>query len=137
MDPQGVWQGWSQEVSRMLPGLGIWQQRALALFSLGVAAAQHCGLARVAAVVPGLAAVPSTTRRLERLLANERLDVRAVRGAVAATVLGQGRGRTLRLALDVTHQGRTATGARLGMLALRLAYRERALPPAWVCYRPG
>src|SRR5215213_8489200 len=137
MDPQGVWQGWSQEVSRMLPGLGIWQQRALALFSLGVAAAQHCGLARVAAVVPGLATVPGTTRRFERLLANGRLDVRAARSAVAAAVLEQGCGQTLWLALDETHQGRTETGARLGMLALRLVYRERAIPLAWVCYRPG
>src|SRR5215216_2273004 len=137
MDPQGVWQGWSQEVSRMLPGLGIWQQRALALFSLGVAAAQHCGLARAAAVVPGLATVPSTTRRFERLLAKERLDVRAARGAVVAEVLGVGRGQAFWLAPDETHQGHTETGARLGMLALRLVYRERAIPLAWVCYRPG
>jgi hypothetical protein len=120
-----------------MSGLGVWQQRTLALFSLGVASAKHCGLARVAAVVPGLAAVPSTTRRFERLLANGRVDVRAARSAVAATVLEQGRGQTLWLALDETHQGRMETGARLGMLALRLVYRERAIPLAWVCYRPG
>ena len=137
MNPQGVWQAWEEEVSRVLAGVGVWQRRALALFSLGVASAQHCGLARVAAVVPGLAAVPSTTRRFERLLANARLDVRAARSAVAATVLEQGRGQPLWLALDETHQGRTETGARLGMLALRLVYRERAIPLAWVCYRPG
>ena len=63
--------------------------------------------------------------------------MRAARSAVAATVLEQGRGQTLWLALDETHQGRTETGARLGMLALRLVYRERAIPLAWVCYRPG
>jgi hypothetical protein len=137
MNPLGVWQGWSQEVRRILPGIGVWQQRGLALFSLGVASAKHCGAARVAAVVPGAATVPSATRRFERLLANERLDVRAARAAVGAAVLEQGRGQTLWLALDETHQGHTATGARLGMLALRLIYRERAIPLAWVCYRPG
>jgi hypothetical protein len=137
MDPLGVWQGWGREVGRLLPGSGVWQRRALALFSLGVASAKHCGLARVAAVVPGLATVPSTTRRFERLLANERLDVRAARAAIGAAVLERGRGRTLWLALDETHQGRTETGARLGMLALRLVYRERAIPLAWTCYRPG
>jgi len=137
MNPQGVWQGWCLEVSRILPGLGVWQQRALALFSLGVASAKQCGAARVAAVVPGAATVPSLTRRFERLLANERLDVGAARAAVGAAVLEQGRGQTLWLALDETHQGHTATGARLGMLALRLCYRERAIPLAWVCYRPG
>jgi hypothetical protein len=137
MNPQGVWQGWIREVSRILPGIGVWQQRALALFSLGIASAKQCGAARVAAVVPGAATVPSTTRRFERLLANERLDVRAARAAVGAAVLEQGRGQTLWLALDETHQGHTETGARLGMLALRLVYRERAIPLAWVCYRPG
>lgn len=137
MNPLGVWQGWSQEVRRILPGIGVWQQRALALFSLGVASAKHCGAARVAALVPGSATAPSATRRFERLLANERLDVRAARAAVGAAVLEQGRGQTLWLVLDETHQGHTATGARLGMLALRLVYRERAIPLAWVCYRPG
>jgi hypothetical protein len=137
MDPLGVWQGWSREVERLLPGLGAWQQRGLAVFSLGMAWAKHCGTGRIAAVVPGAATVPSTTRRFERLLANERLDVRASRTAVASAVLGQGRGQQLWLALDETHQGHTATGARLGMLAIRLCYRERAIPLAWVCYRPG
>jgi hypothetical protein len=137
MCPQGVWQAWEAEIGRVVPGVGIWQRRALALFSLGIAVAKHCGLARAAAVVPGLAVVPSITRRFERLLASPRLDVRAARGAVVAQVLGPGRGQTLWLALDETHQGQTETGARLGMLALRLVYRERAVPLAWVCYRPG
>jgi hypothetical protein len=137
MNPLEVWQGWVREIGRIMPGLGAWQQRALALFSLGMASAKHCGTARVAAVVPGAATVPSTTRRFERLLANERLDVRAARAAVGAAVLEQGRGQTLWLALDETHQGHTETGARLGMLAVRLCYRERAIPLAWVCYRPG
>jgi hypothetical protein len=137
MNPLRLWQGWSQEIGRIVPGLGAWQRQALALFSLGVASAKHCGTARVAAVVPGSATVPSTTRRFERLLANERLDVRAARAAVGAAVLEQGRGQTLWLALDETHQGQTATGARLGMLAVRLCSRERAIPLAWICYRPG
>jgi len=137
MNPLGVWQGWSQEVRRIVPGIGAWQQRALALFSLGLASAKQCGAARVAAVVPGAATVPSTTRRFERLLANERLDVRAARVAVGAAVLEQGRGQTLWLALDETHQGHADTGSRLGMLAVRLCYRERAIPLAWVCYEPG
>ena len=137
MGLQGVWQGWEAEVQRLLPGVSVWHHRALAVFSLGIALAQHCGLARVATVVPGLALVPSTTRRFERLLANERLDVRAARAAIGAAVLEQARGGTIWLALDETHQGRTPEGARLGMLALRLRYRERAIPLAWVCYRPG
>ena len=55
--------------------------------------------------------------------------MRAARAAVAAAVLEQGRGQTLWLALDETHQGHTETGARLGMLALRLVL-SRAGDPA-------
>jgi hypothetical protein len=137
MGPQGVWQAWEEELGRVLPGVGIWQRRTLALLSLGMALAKHCGLPRVAAVVPGLATVPSIVRRFERFLATARLDVSAARQAVAARLLEDGRGQTLWLALDETHQGRTETGARFGMLALRLVYRERAIPLAWVCYHPG
>src|SRR5829696_5065375 len=137
MIPQEVWQGWTEEVGRLVSGATVWQQRGLAVFSLGMAAAQRCGLARVATVVPGLALVPSTTRRFERLLANERLDVRRARAAIGAAVLGQAQGGTVWLALDETPQGHTPSGARLLTLALRLIYRERAIPLAWVCYRPG
>jgi hypothetical protein len=137
MRPLGVWQAWEDEVRRLMPEVGVWQRRALALFSLGVALAKHCGLARVAAVVPGRALVPSSTRRFERFLASERLDVAAARAAVAACVLEGGQGQTLWLALDETPQGRAATGARFGVLALRLIYRERAVPLAWACYRSG
>ena len=137
MHPLEVWQGWHQELGRLLVGMSVWQQRALALFSLGVAAAQDCRLARVATVVPGPATAPSTTRRFERLLANRRLDVRHARAAIGAAVLSQVGSGTIWLALDETPQGHTTSGARLLTLALRLVYRERAIPLAWVCYRPG
>ena len=137
MHPLGVWQAWEDELSRVVPAVGIWQRRTLALLSVGMAFAKHCGLARVAAVVPGEATVPSITRRFERFLATARLDVSLARQAVAARLLEGGRGQTLWLAIDETHQGKTETGARFGMLALRLVYRERAVPLAWVCYHPG
>jgi hypothetical protein len=137
MHPLEVWQGWTREVGRLVGGVSVWQRRALALFSLGMAAAQDCRLARVATVVPGAATAPSTTRRFERLLANPRLDVRAVRAAIGAAVLEQARGQTVWLALDETPQGHAEHGPRLVTLALRLVYRERAFPLAWVCYRPG
>jgi len=137
MSPVGVWQEWETEVERLLPEVGRWQQRALALFSLGIASVRHCSLAQVAAGVPEAATVPSVTRRFERLVANQNLDVTQARGAIGRAVLSQAAGRTVWLALDATPQGHTASGPRLEMLALRLLYHERAIPLAWVCYRPG
>ena len=90
------------EPSRSMAGVGGGDQPGavgggdLAAASAGaVASAKHCGLARAAAVVPGQAVVPSSTRRFERLLASARLDVCAARGAVVAQVLEAGRGQTL------------------------------------------
>jgi hypothetical protein len=137
MHPLTVWQEWTEEVGRLASSATVWQQRALALFSLGLAAVQDCRMAQVAAVVPGLARVPSTTRRFERLVANEHLDVTQARAEIGAAVLAQARGGTIWLALDATPQGHAPDGPRLEMLALRLVYRERAIPLAWVCYRPG
>src|SRR3954449_7341948 len=106
MRPQGVWQDWEAELRGLLEGVGIWQCRALALFSLGVALAQHCGLARAAAVVPGVALVPSITRRFERFLARDRHEVVPARRDGGARVLEAAGGQTIWLVLDETHQGR-------------------------------
>src|SRR5215216_4344552 len=122
MSPLEVWQGWTEEAGRLVSGATVWQQRALALFSLGMAAVQHCGLARVATVVPGLATAPSPTRRFERLVANPHVVVGRARAAIGAAVLEQARGRTVWLALDETPQGHTPDGPRLMLLALRLVY---------------
>ena len=92
MNPLKVWQEWREEVGRVVACAPVWQQRALALFSLGLAAVQDCRMARVAAVVPGLAQTPSTTRRFERLVANEHLDVTRARAAIGAAVFEQARG---------------------------------------------
>src|SRR4051812_44822113 len=113
MRPHKVWQDWEAELRGLLEGVGIWQCRALALFSLGVALAKHCGLARAAAVVPGVALVPSITRRFERFLASERLDVVAVRSAVATRVLEAARADDLAGAGRDAPEGALVLGAPL------------------------
>ena len=41
MHPLEVWQGWGEEVARLVPEATAWQQRALAEFSLALAAVPH------------------------------------------------------------------------------------------------
>ena len=132
-----VWHGWEQEVAQRLPRMPLKQRRALALFSLGVGVANHCGQSRVAAALPPTVKVASSERRMRRFLDNPRVAVAASRAAIAAAMLRSGTGTTLWLALDETHQGRTATGAALTVLAVRLLYRGRAVPLSWACHRPG
>jgi hypothetical protein len=142
MSLEQVSHGWEREVGRVLPALRVRARRVVALLSLGIALAAHCSLSRAATAVSGRARVPSTERRFRRFVANERVAVAALRPALVATLLGYARGPLIWLALDDTTQGTTPrgvapAGAALKVLALRLLYRQRAIPLAWVCYRPG
>ena len=122
----------------LLPGLHGHQAKALAAVSLGAALAGHCHSGRVAAFMPGGRARPdSAGRRYERLLANPRLAVRggelpAASGMLARSVLSRWAGRPLVLTLD-----ETPGPGRLRCLRVSAAYRRRALPLAWCCYREG
>jgi hypothetical protein len=132
-----VLHAWERQVDQVLPQTPVHHRRVLSLFSLGMAQAQHCALARAAAAVPTTATTSSVVRRFGRFLANPRVDVPAIHAALGRAVLGWTHGTTIRLALDETHQGHTATGAALCLLAVRRLYRGRAIPLAAVCHRPG
>jgi hypothetical protein len=128
---------WSACVKgELLAGLNGHQRKALAALSLGVALAGHCHSGRVAPLVPGPAGPASARRRWERLLANPRLRVRSgevlASGALARAVLSRWSGRELVLTLD-----ETPGPGRLRCLRVSAAYRGRALPLAWACYREG
>ena len=120
----------------LLPGLHGHLCNALAAVSLGVALAGHCHSGRVAALLPGRARPASGRRRVERLLANPRLRVRAgevlASGALARAVLSRWSGREVVLILDET-PGRGP----LRCLRASAGYRGRAVPLAWACYREG
>jgi hypothetical protein len=110
---------------------------ALALLSFAVAAAGHCHGGRVAAAAPSPAAtVASRRRRLERLLANPRLDVRAAMAALARFVLSAwaASGRPVLLVLDETPGG---PDGRLCCMRVSVAYHKRTVPVAYACYRAG
>jgi hypothetical protein len=133
---------WEREVGRALPGLSVRARRALARLAPGIAPAAHCSLGRAAGAVSGRARVPGTERRFRRSVANERVAVAAVRPSLVRLLPGYARGATIWPALDDTTRGKAArgagpAGAALKMPALRLLYRRRAIPPAWVVYRPG
>jgi hypothetical protein len=137
MSLESVSHGWEREVGRLLPTLGVRPRRTLALLSLGIALAAHCTLSRAATLVGGRAQIPSTERRFRRFVGNARVDVAALRPALVGALVGYSRGATIWLALDDTTQGKTPRGAALKLLAVRLLYRQRAIPLVWVCFRPG
>src|SRR3954453_8045338 len=137
---------WSRPMS-VLPMIGDWRRQvrgellpetfghhanALADLSFAMALARHCHAGKLAAVAPGGTPPAATKRRLERLLANDRLDPDSVWPQLARSVLGGRLGGPILLILDETPNRND-----LRCMKITLAYRGRALPLIGVCYTRG
>ncbi len=116
---------------QLLPHAHGHQAKALADCSFAVAVAGDCRARPMAACVPTRATAASSARRLERLVANDRLDVPALQRDLATAVLRHWAGGTVLLIVDETPKAND-----LRSLAVRVGYRRRALPLAAACYPP-
>jgi hypothetical protein len=124
---------WRRQVcDDLLPGLHGHQSKALADLSFAMALADHCHSGKLAAFAIGSPTPAAAQRRLERTLANERLDPDSVWAELARTILGGWAGHAVTLILDETPNHND-----LRCLKLTLAYRKRAIPLLCECYRPG
>ncbi|HMB06012.1 MAG TPA: transposase [Isosphaeraceae bacterium] len=124
---------WRKQVRhQLLPELHGHQANALADLSFAMAVARHCHSGKLAAVAPGDTTPAATQRRLERTLANDRLDPEAAWPQLARAILEGHAGGPIILILDETPNHND-----LRCLKITLAYRQRALPIRSVCYAPG
>lgn len=69
---------WTQVRNELLPEAHGHQVNALAELSFAMVLAEHCQAGKIATLAPGPAQPASVERRLERTLANDRLDPDAV-----------------------------------------------------------
>lgn len=131
MSQQTALYHWSHEIARHLPQLSKPQALGLAAFSLGVALARRCTLSVVAEALPWLGKPDTVERRLQRFLDNQQIAWQAGAQAVAAWVMG----RLAATGLVVLLVDETSLQDKLKVMAVSLAYRGRAIPLAWWCYR--
>jgi hypothetical protein len=126
---------WRRGLEGLMPALHGHVLKCLAVFSVAMALAGHCHSGRLAAVAPcRRARAASRQRRWERLLGNRRLRPAAAMGQLARSLgpsLGGPRRRVV-LILDETPGG---VKGRLRCMRLSAAYRGRAVPLAFECYR--
>ncbi len=125
---------WRGTVKSLLTDLHGHLVSALASVSLAMTLAGHCHSGRVASCMAGSAAVASRRRRLERLLANERLDAAEAMQGLAGSVLSAWSntpGRRVVLILDETPRAQV-----LRCMKVSVGYRKRALPLAYEVYKP-
>jgi hypothetical protein len=124
---------WRRQVQEeLLPGLHGHQSKALADLSFAMTIADHCQSGRLAVAVPGDARPASVERRLERTLANERIDPASIWPQLARAVLSGWSGGPIVLILDETPNHND-----LRCMKITLAYRKRALPLFCACYALG
>ena len=122
---------WTGRLRGIFEGLGYWQMVGLGLFSYGVLQARACAPSRVAEHLGGVGKVASVERRLERWLANGRIDWKRCCVAWSGFVLRQYVGERLTLLVD-----ETKLGGHLSVMVVGLAYRGCCIPLVFWCYQP-
>lgn len=105
-------------------------KRVTRLFTLGVLAAGSCHLADVARALAPFGTLDSQYRRLQRFLANARVERQALHTAWAAWVLQQFAAAQPRLLVD-----ETKLSSHLSIMVVGLWVDGGCIPLAWRCYQ--
>jgi hypothetical protein len=133
MSASSMLRQWRRQVQHdLLPDLHGHQSKALADLSFAMTVVDHCQSGKLAVAVPGEARPASVQRRIERLLANDRLDPDSAWPQLARAILGGTVGGPIVLILDETPNHND-----LRCLKITLAYRKRAQPLGCACYGLG
>jgi len=121
---------WQQMVSEILGSLGYWQSLNVALYSLGIILARQSAASRVAEKLVMVGKADTVQRRLERWLANPRMEVKVCCQAWSGWVLShQPPDQPVILLVD-----ETKLGEHLSIMMVGVAYRSCCIPLAWWCY---
>lgn len=129
MGPARMLRPLQSAVQAALPGLHGHQINGLTTAAYAMMRAEHSQLSRMGAATPGAARAPSSERRWQRLIANDRIDPHQTLDTWAASTLA-GAG-PVTLLLD-----ETARDDELRVMKLSQQRRGRAVPLLWRSYRP-
>lgn len=122
---------WRRQVASYFVGVSKPLTTALASFSLGMAWAERCRLRSVAEALPHLGKPDTVERRLQRFLANTHLDWQSCCVAWTRWVVDRldHRGSMVLLVDE------TSLRDKMKVMVVAVAYRGRAIPLSWWCYR--
>jgi hypothetical protein len=120
---------WGEQIAHHLGHLGAWQVLNIASYSLGITAARHCSPSRVSEKLRMMGKPSTVQRRLERFIANVRIDTRLSCQAWSGWVISVLAEGQVILLVD-----ETSLGHWLSVMVVGLAYRGCCIPLAWWCY---
>lgn len=115
-------------ILKSLP-VSIKLERVTRLFTLGILAASSCHLLEVARSLSPFGSLDGQYRRLQRFLANPRLERFALQKAWAGWVLGRFASARSRLLID-----ETKLSTNLSVMVVGLLVEGGCIPIAWRCY---
>lgn len=119
-----------QQVSGLFVHLSVPLKKALAAMLVGVMTQQSAVLSEACVGIPGRCQNRSKQRRLQRLVASDRLKVPDAQRCILQWLLGARHGR-VDLLLDATTTGATAHQAGSVTLCVAMGWRGRAVPLVW------
>jgi len=122
---------WEAQLNQHFPTLGRWQVWTLALFSYGVICAKSCCLILVGQSLTGCAEASSMERRLQRWLANERLQMPKLIQAWVKWVAELWGKAPLLILVD-----ETKLSNHVSIMMVGVAYHACAIPLIWRAYDP-
>ena len=110
-----------------MPHLSKPQTKALAAFSVGIAEEEGCGLSAAAKKLPFAENPATVERRIQRFIANDRIDHAESRRAMAKWVIGSlPEDKPVVLVVD-----ETGLNDRLKAMVEAVAFEGRSIPVAW------
>lgn len=122
---------WQAQIREMIGELGYWQSLTIALYSLGIVLARQSAPSKVAEKWGVMGKPDTVQRRLERFVANARIDWQRCCVAWSRWVLSRYSGVQVILLVD-----ETKLGQHLSVMMVGLAYRSCCVPLVWWAYDP-
>ena len=133
MSQQKALYHWFEAVAKCMDNFSLPQARMLAAFSFGLGLSGRCTLSVVARSLSSLGKPDTVERRLQRFISNPRIKLADCCRKLSWWVLSSlPAGKPLLLMLLVEE---TSLQDHLKVMVVSVAYRGKAIPLAWWCYR--
>jgi len=129
MNPSQFYQ-WFEVIEEGFTDFKKWQAMGLAMISYGILKARCSQASLIAEELPEFGKASTVERRIQRWIANERIDTKEACVNWVKWVMENYEGDIAYLLVDESKLGK-----RIGCLMISLAFKRRAIPLIWKCYR--
>lgn len=127
---QQLFYQWFGEIRKRFSELNMWQTHGIAMISLGIIKARKSQASLIAEELPEFGKASTVERRIQRWMANSRIEIDVVFTSWVSWVFERVNGTTLFLLVD-----ETKISKRIACMIISLAIQKRAIPLVWRCYR--